>query len=259
MTALPDTTLRENFRRWFEILPATSARLRDEAFRLRHGVYCEDLGFEPRRADGLERDEHDPHAIHLLIRHGPSAAFVGCVRLICLPPGREMQRLPFERLCSGLAPGAVPDTPERRARIAEVSRLAVVRAFRRRRGEHAHPAPVSDADFSGAPTLRFPYVLVGLYLGVVAAAMLHGIQRLFVLTEPRLGEHLHRLGLRVIRIGPPVEHRGPRVPSMIDVAPVAEGLHPMGRPLYDHVYESLRGAYLAGGDPALRATGIERE
>jgi N-acyl amino acid synthase of PEP-CTERM/exosortase system len=207
----------------------------------------------------VERDEHDPDSIHLLIRHGPSDAFVGCVRLICLPGGKEMQRLPFERLCSGLAPGAVPDAPERRARIAEVSRLAVVRAFRRRRGEQAHAAPVSDADFSGAPTLRFPYVLVGLYLGVVAAAMLHDIQRLFVLTEPRLSEHLHRLGLRVIRIGPPVEHRGLRVPSMIDVAPVAESLHPMGRPLYDHVLESLRTAYLAGGGAACSPTGIERE
>jgi N-acyl amino acid synthase of PEP-CTERM/exosortase system len=259
MTALPDTTLRENFRRWFEILPATDTRLRDEAFRLRHGVYCEDLGFEPERADGLERDEYDAHAIHLLIRHVPSDAFVGCVRLICLSPGREMQRLPFECLCSGLAPGAVPDTRERRARVAEVSRLAVVRAFRRRRGEQAHPAPMSDADFSGAPTLRFPYVLVGLYLGVVAAAMLHDIQRLFVLTEPRLGEHLHRLGLRVIRIGPPVEHRGLRVPSMIDVVPVAEALHPMGRPLYDHVFESLRSAYLTQAGTERKPTRLQRE
>jgi N-acyl amino acid synthase of PEP-CTERM/exosortase system len=254
-----DTTLREMFRRWFEILPACNAGLRDEAFRVRHSVYCEDLGFEPARADGLEQDEFDAQSIHLLIRHIPSASHVGCVRLVGLPPGKELQRLPFERVCHGLAPGAVPDAPERRARVAEVSRLAVVRTFRRRRGEAAQPAPVSDHDFSGGPTLRFPHVLVGLYLGVVAAATLHDIQRLFVLTEPRLSEHLHRLGLRVIRIGPPVEHRGVRVPSMIDVAPVAQGLHSMVRPLYEHILDSLRSGYLAAEAFPCRPSNLEHE
>jgi hypothetical protein len=33
----------------------------------------------------------------------------------------------------------------------------------------------------------------------------------------------------------------------------------MGRPLYDHVLESLRNAYLAGGGTARRTTDIERE
>lgn len=250
MIAILDTALRDAFQRWFEIVPATDAGLRDEAFRLRHAVYCEDLAFEAPRADGREQDEYDAQSTHILIRHRPSASFVGCVRLIRLPAGGEQQRLPFERVCHGLAPGAVPDAPERRARIAEVSRLAVSRTFRRRRGEANRAAPVSEGDFSGGPVLRFPYVLVGLYLGVVAAAMLHDIQRLFVLTEPRLGEHLHRLGLRVVRIGPAVEHRGLRVPSMIDVAPVAESLHPMGRPLYEHVLASLEQAYAA----SMRAT-----
>jgi N-acyl amino acid synthase of PEP-CTERM/exosortase system len=247
MSGILETALHDAFTRWFEIVPATDASLRDAAFRVRHSVYCEDLGFEPARADGREHDEHDEHALHLLVRHRASGEWAGCVRLVRIAAGRAHLRLPFERVCHGLAPGAVPDAPERRARIAEVSRLAIARGFRRRRGEARQAAPVSAADFSGAPVLRFPYVLVGLYLGVVAAAVLHDVQRLFVLTEPRLAEHLHRLGLRVIRIGPPVEHRGLRTPSMLDVAPVQHGLHPMVRPLFQHVLETLRAAYLAAG------------
>ena len=247
MAAIEDVTLRETFRRWFEIAPATTAQLRDAAFSVRHSVYCEDLGFEPARADRLEQDEFDRQSLHLLIRHRASDAFVGCVRLVRPVPGQEMQRLPFEHVCHGLAPGAVPDSPERRARIAEVSRLAVVRSFRRRRGEAARPAPLGESDFGAGPALRFPYVLVGLYLGVVAAAALHDVQRMFVLTEPRLGTHLHRLGLRVIRIGPPVEHRGLRVPAMIDVGPVEQGMHAMMRPLYEHVQGCVGAAYAAAG------------
>jgi N-acyl amino acid synthase of PEP-CTERM/exosortase system len=250
MTGILETALRHAFERWFEIVPATDAGLRDAAFRLRHSVYCEDLGFEPARADGREQDEHDENALHLLVRHLPSGEWAGCVRLVRIGPGHPGARLPFERVCHGLAPGAVPDAPERRARIAEVSRLAIARRFRRRRGEAHQAAPVSAADFSGAPVLRFPYVLVGLYLGVVAAAVLHDVQRMFVLTEPRLAEHLHRLGLRVIRIGPSVEHRGLRAPSMLDVAPVEQALHPMARPLYQHVLARLRSGYLGAGAAA---------
>jgi N-acyl amino acid synthase of PEP-CTERM/exosortase system len=245
VATVSNSSVLDAFIRYFEIQPALDAELRDAAFRLRHSVYCEDLGYEPLRADGLETDEHDEHAIHLLVRHRPTLRYAGCVRLVRMPPGDVNARLPFERLCHGLAPGAVPDSAERRVRIAEVSRLAIERGFRRRRGEAQHPAPISEGDFSGAPAFRFPHILVSLYLGVIAAAALHDIQRLFVLTEPRLGDHLHRLGLRVVRIGNPVEHRGLRVPSMIDVQPVADNLQPMVRPLYEHVLNSLRSAYAA--------------
>jgi N-acyl amino acid synthase of PEP-CTERM/exosortase system len=235
-----DTSLRDTFRTWFEVVPACTPALRDAAFRVRHSVYCEDLGYEARRADGRETDEYDEQSLHLLVHHRPSAQFVGCVRLIRVSQRDAAQQLPFERVSRGLAPGVVPGAPERRVRIAEVSRLAIVRAFRRRRGEAARPAPLSSADYSGGPVVRFPHILTGLYLGVVATATMHGISTLFVLTEPRLADHLHKLGLRILQIGPPVEHRGMRVPSMIDVDPLAHGLGPMMRPLYEHIFESIR-------------------
>jgi hypothetical protein len=63
----------------------------------------------------------------------------------------------------------------------------------------------------------------------------------------------------VIRIGPPVEHRGVRVPSMIDVAPVAQGLHSMVRPLYEHILDSLRTGYLAAEAFPCRPSNLEHE
>ena len=257
MPRTADTSLLDAFRTWFEVVPACTPALRDAAFRVRHSVYCEDLGYEARRADGRETDEYDEQSLHVLVHHRPTNQFVGCVRLIRVSQSDAAQRLPFERVSQGLAPGVVPSAPERRVRIAEVSRLAIVRAFRRRRGEAARPAPLSSADYSGGPIVRFPHILTGLYLGVVATATLHGVSTLFVLTEPRLADHLHKLGLRILQIGPPVEHRGMRIPSLINVDPLARELGPVMRPLYEHVLESIKRGYRQRGHAETDAVNAE--
>src|SRR6185295_2556773 len=74
--------LGQSFKKSFEVVPAVSAALRDEAFRIRHQVYCEELGFEPSRPDGREADEYDAQSLHCLIRSRRSDEFVGCTRLI---------------------------------------------------------------------------------------------------------------------------------------------------------------------------------
>ncbi len=228
------------FQSLFEVVPALDSALRDAAYRIRHSVYCEDLGWESRRPDGRETDEFDAGALHVLIRHLPSQRYIACVRLIL---GAAQRALPFEGVCAGLAPGAIPSQPPGRLHIAEVSRLAIIREFRRRRGEHNSPAPALDENLLGAPVPRFPHVLAGLYLGVIAAAALHDLDRLFVLTEPRLARHLDQLGLRILQIGPPVDHRGPRVPSMIEVNSLAAALRPGIRELYDHILDTMRHAH----------------
>ena len=39
--------LAGGYRKYFEIVPALSDELRDEAYRIRHAVYCEELGWDP--------------------------------------------------------------------------------------------------------------------------------------------------------------------------------------------------------------------
>ncbi|MCC7547484.1 MAG: PEP-CTERM/exosortase system-associated acyltransferase [Burkholderiales bacterium] len=224
-------------------MPATTTSLKEEAYRIRHGVYCEDLAFEPPRPDGMETDEYDGSALHVLMRHRPTDAFIACVRLVCVPRERPLEGLPFERICRHVNPGIVPVDPIRRLRIAEVSRLAVVREFRRRKGEMLQDSPGSESDLAGGPRQRFPHLLVGLYLGVIAAATLNEIERLFVLTEPRLAGHLNKLGVGIHQIGAPVEHRGVRVPSMIHVSSIHTGPRPTILPFYEHILESMRRGY----------------
>src|SRR5262245_21277869 len=90
---LPDSHARKEF----EIIPAFSDALRDEVYRVRHQVYCEELAFEPQRPDRREYDEYDPHSLHLLIRSVRYGEFIGCTRLVRARPEDPCFPLPFEK------------------------------------------------------------------------------------------------------------------------------------------------------------------
>ena len=48
---------------------ATTDELRDEVFKIRHNVYCEELAFEAIKEEGKEQDEFDPQSLFSLIKH----------------------------------------------------------------------------------------------------------------------------------------------------------------------------------------------
>ncbi len=232
------------FSRYFTAVPAVTDELKRTAYRIRHDVYCRDLAFEPLRPDGMETDRYDAHAVHCLLKTISSQEYVGCIRLIFARRDEPDLLLPFEQACARTIDRAIVD-PLRmpRDRIAEVSRLAVVSSYRRRKGEAKVAASISQHDFGSADQPRFPYIPVGLYLSVIAQARRHGIETLFMLTEPRLAKHLSHLGVDIHRIGGPVEHRGQRVPSMLSVEGVVRGLNFAVRPLYDVIAREVDAAY----------------
>lgn len=241
MSLLDRFSLGHGFKRYFEVLPATDQATLDQVFGIRHEVYCEDLQFEPERPDRREIDEYDPHSLHCLLRtkdepHDP----VGCVRIVMVDPVRPNRPLPFERTCAGVLdlnlidPAKLP-----RDRIAEVSRLAVRARYRRRRGEDRDSASIHDEDFGSRQQPRFPYIPIGLYMSAIALAHHNGIETLFVLTEPRLANHFAKLGVDIRAIGSAVEHRGARVPSMLDVNGVIKNMRLILRPIWRIVQQEV--------------------
>jgi N-acyl amino acid synthase of PEP-CTERM/exosortase system len=236
--------LSQGFTRYFDIAPAVSDDLQDQAYGIRHRVYCEELGFEPVRADRRERDPYDARAIHVLVRSMRVDRYVACARLVRVDPDDPSSLLPVERTCAHTIDRSIVDPAQLpRDRIAEISRLAIVPEFRRRKGESHTAIAVSDADFGKVDLPRFPYIQVSLYLGAIALAKHLGVETLFVLTEPRLAAHLWKLGVRIRRIGGPVEHRGERVPSMMTVSSIEEHLPRSVRPLWDLIGEQIRAGF----------------
>jgi N-acyl amino acid synthase of PEP-CTERM/exosortase system len=230
-----------SFKRYFEIVPALTDDLRKHAYRIRHQVYCEELKYEPTSPSGLEIDDYDAHSLHCLIRSVKNDNYVGCTRVVLARGDDPRRPLPFERICAETIDRSVAD-PQSLARstIAEVSRLAVIAQYRLRRGEAKTLVPMNDETFGTPVRPRFPYILVGLYLGTIELARLHGIETLFVLTEPRLAKHFARLGVEVTKIGGAIEHRGTRVPSMMRVLKIVDGLNSIMRPLYDVIAKEVQ-------------------
>lgn len=241
MSLLEKINLGYGFRKYFRIDAARDETLRDEVYHIRHQVYCEELKFEPERPDRREIDDFDAHSIHCLMRGvGEPHALVGCTRLVLADPTDPAAPLPFERTCEQTLDRTIIDPAKLpRGRIAEVSRLAVCGQYRRRKGENREAVSVHDEDFGTQDQPRFPYIPVGLYMGAISLAVHHDIDTLFVLTEPRLANHFARLGVDIRQIGGPVEHRGLRVPSVMDVQSIVRNMRFIMRPLWRAVDEEI--------------------
>ncbi|MDN3919216.1 PEP-CTERM/exosortase system-associated acyltransferase [Roseateles violae] len=242
------------FNELFKLEPALDTASKQEVYRIRHEVYCRDLGWEPVREDGMETDAYDEHSIHCLLRRRDSGLAVGCTRLILTQPEAPATLLPMEISCADVIdrqlvdPAALP-----RDTIGEVSRLAVVNSFRQRKGESGTPMALAEDDFgSNAGMPRFPFIPVSLYLGAAAIARHMGVEHVFVLTEPRLAAHFNRIGFDIRSIGGTIEHRGTRVPSVLSSSKVVAELRPLIKPLYEVIEASVKEGFRKHPDAAKR-------
>lgn len=215
---MTDSSLSELFQTHFEILPAEQAHMQDIVFRIRHQVYCEELGYEPHRANQLEQDDFDKNAIHCLLLHKPSQTYAGCVRLILSDSQAPELNFPFEQVCGKSLCWTFDNSGDMgRKKYGEISRLAVTAPFRRaRHGAHtAHSG--GGPPGAGYEEVRrlFPSVALGLYLASTAMGLSKGLDGVFAMMEPRLARQLRFFGIQCQQVGEAVEHRGTRVPYFI--------------------------------------------
>lgn len=255
LSNLTELTMSHGYRKFFRVVPALSDGLRAENYRIRHEVYCRELAYEPLRTDGLESDEFDARSVHCLVQSVSTGAYVGCARLVLDDPALAGAPLPFEITCSSALDRTIIDPVSvDRQRIAEISRLAVIGSYRRRRGEQDKPISLSEEDFGTESRPRQPYLALAVYLGLIALARQYGIDTLFVLTEPRLAVNLARLGVRIERIGGGVDHRGLRFPSMMSVDEIIGGMNFLLRALFEVIACEVRTGIEAAGEQAIRAS-----
>lgn len=226
--------LGQHFHRYFDLIPATTADICDRVFQLRYQVYCEELGFEDASAfpDGREKDGVDPHALHCLLVHKPTGLSAGCFRLILCPDAEY--RLPFEIAC-----GEHLDHSEWHPRelaydqFGEISRLAVHQHFRRRNGEHHTPIGVTNGGLHDDAPRQYPLVATGLFLGSTALAIHLGLERVYVMMEPRLGRLLRSCGIVFKQVGEVINYHGQRGPFMITRDLIYQHLPPDARRLME--------------------------
>jgi N-acyl amino acid synthase of PEP-CTERM/exosortase system len=181
-----DRLVRE-FDEEFRLVVADTIPLREASFALRHEVYCRELGFEPIRADGLERDAYDHRALHYLLAHVPSGAWAGCVRVVL---DEAAAGLPFESVF-----GEVTAARSRGA-VGEISRLTVSPAYRQA--------------VRALPDRPRPHAVLVLALTAVAATAEAGLERAVCMMKPRLAAQLRTYGIHLAQLTDEVSYRGRR-------------------------------------------------
>lgn len=215
----------------FNVELAMSPEAINEVFEVRYQVYCIDRPFEDPDCfvDKREHDEYDPRSTHALIRHRITRDSVAAVRLVMAGDHPEQADFPMEDHCihrmSPRAQDAFANAP--RERVAEISRMAVSREFRRRLNEGDSASGVSDlVCYSDAENGKraMPYISLGLFSAILQMSVRHGITHWMAVMEPAQLRLLKRFGVEFDHVGPVLEYHGRRRPAFTEAASLIEGI-----------------------------------
>lgn len=233
--------ISSHFSSYLEPVAARDDELRNEVYRIRHNVYCEELGFEPVRESGMEIDEFDAYSQHCMIHHKTSKQFAGTARIVC--PQKEGQQLPIQKYCiDSITHKTFNPNLFDRHEICEVSRLAVPKHFRRRQMDQfsgAATGAINQSTYSETELRCFPFIAVGLYFSAASMALSSGIKHAFVMMEPRLARSMSFIGIKFTQIGPVVDYHGKRAPYYISQSLLFENLNPNFKKMLNDINDAL--------------------
>ena len=189
----------------YEVILADSAEARRIHYRLRYQVYCLEQRWEPvgRFPDGEEKDEFDQRAVHFLVRNRFTDEWIATLRVIL--PGE--QPLPIESL-NVLKESVRSNVP--RAGAAEISRVCRPKGALER--EVANGTRTCSDLFGGASE-----VLLRLLRAAAQYCLDSGVGHVYMFCRPAMARMMNRLDIPMRRAGIPSEHRGVRVPYLVDV------------------------------------------
>jgi N-acyl amino acid synthase of PEP-CTERM/exosortase system len=227
----------------FAVRIADTVPLQNEAFRLRHQVYCVENAFEPRSADGLETDRFDDRAMHALLFHRAAPEPIGTVRLVLPAAGVVHGTLPLHALC---APDLFALAGLPLSSTAEISRLALSRA---RVQQLQRIAPDETRHI-------LSYACLGLIAALRKMAHANGITHTVAVMEPSMRRRLTMIGLPMIEMGDPVSHHGVRVPCYTSIELLEMRLRLLRPDLWPILTADIAAACVAphpGGAPAWAA------
>jgi N-acyl amino acid synthase of PEP-CTERM/exosortase system len=215
----------------FNVELATSLEVINEVFELRYKVYCIDRPFEDPDcfADKREHDAYDPRSAHALIRHQMTGDSVATVRLVMTGDNPEQADFPMEGPCIHRMGQQARDAfaGARREQIAEISRMAVSREFRRRLNEGESASGTSDfVCYSDSENGKraMPYISLGLFAAILQMSVRHGITHWMAVMEPAQLRLLKRFGVEFDHVGPVLEYHGLRRPAFTEAASLIEGI-----------------------------------
>jgi N-acyl amino acid synthase of PEP-CTERM/exosortase system len=235
-------TVSRHFFTYLSPLIANTEELRNESFRIRNDVYCDELKFLDARGDGLELDDFDQYSTHCLIRHTPTRRFSGTVRVV--RPETRQQSIPLQKYYSeSISKDKINPSDFAPHEICEISRLAVPKDFRRRQIDHfkgAATGVINEKIYSENELRFFPFITSGLYLSAASIVLDNDIKHTFAMMEPRLARSLKFIGIQFEQLGPAIDCYGKRAPYYINPSLLSENLTPGFQLMLKEIRKSLK-------------------
>ncbi|GLR70357.1 PEP-CTERM/exosortase system-associated acyltransferase [Agaribacter marinus] len=239
-------TVAKTFLNYFEVTSELSNEDFDAMCRLRHEVYCKELGFAFNSQEEKELDQYDKHAKFCVVKRKSTGEVVGAVRFVVIEQANHS--LPIESTCNtyfedcALLPQCFNSDE-----VAEVSRLVIAQKHRKKNikgrtrvNKHYQCKKSSDkttkyeksaTDFQAVNAQdrqelkNFKFIAVALYLGTMIIAKNTNRPHGFIITTPQLARSLACFGIQLKRIGHLYEYTGMRAPYYIDGEKTQRKLH----------------------------------
>ncbi len=201
----------------FETVLCDTAESRSIHYRIRYRVYCMETGFENPKAfeDGKEKDGHDKHSTHFIVRDLANGHWIAAMRLV----GAGGGRMPAEEFCN-LEP--VPENLVTRSKMVEFSRLCVIESHRRRNRDRSLPIGIVNKQDSNkvrltTPHPMYPEILLSFLRATADWSRENNVYYSYFLISRALARTLKRLNLEINPVGDSCEHRGIRTPYVVDL------------------------------------------
>jgi N-acyl amino acid synthase of PEP-CTERM/exosortase system len=208
----------------------------DEVYRLRYKVYCDEWGFEKPEdhPGGLEVDQYDAHSVHLGALLKESGQLIGTIRIIL----NSDLGFPIEKHCKFDKDLSRLD----KARIGEISRLAVSKDYRRRAVDkliYNDGRDLDESTFSRDLEERRRnefLIIIGLYICMYKESLALGLTHWYALMARGLYVLLNRTGISFQQTGPQLDYHGVRTPYVGSIAEIYDNLC-RGKAEYFEAYE----------------------
>lgn len=210
------------YNQYFSYRLARTRADQEAAYRLRYEVYCEETGFLPKddNPGGLERDEHDDHALQSVLFHKATNAPVGTVRVVLPRADQPGHGLPAR--CHAEALDALSEAELPSLKTGEISRFSIAARMRKRRTDGLYPGlhdPAIDD-----PRRVLPHMTLGLMTSIFEMAVEARLTHLCAIIDPALMRLLRMLGLQFTPVGARVDFHGPRQPVYASVKDLLDGV-----------------------------------
>lgn len=246
MNALKQQAFYGAYDNTFEIVRADTDSLKEQVFRLRYQVFCEEHNCDSidSYGDGILIDPHDDHSVHFLLRHKETGEVAGATSVVMPREDRDGHSFPVQQICDH----PLLHMPQETRRLCEISRLCMAPRFRRRPEDGRFLPAYYPQDWGlkfnhGKVTYirrRIPYAPLGLLRAAFETALSSHLMDCVCVIESEQLRTLQELGMSYRVLGPRLQGRVSFQPVIFNIKIALDTMREDNPHCYDIVSDKGR-------------------